>query len=195
MIIGITGGTGCGKTTALDTIRQLGGLVIDCDAVYHDLLVSDKDMLCAIETRFPGSVADGILDRKKLGTVVFSDPEALNDLNAITHQAVKNQVVKLLENRPSLAAIDAISLFESGLSDLCDITVAVTAPEEVRIRRLTARDHIDEHYAAQRISAQKPQSYFQEHCDYVLENGGTQADFQHKCLAFFTNPDIIKEEK
>ena len=195
MIIGITGGTGCGKTTALNVIRQLGGLVIDCDAVYHDLLHSDKVMLSAIEARFPGTVSGGLLDRKKLGAIVFSDPEALADLNKITQQAVKDQVLALLKNRPALAAIDAISLFETGLSDLCDITVAVTAPEDVRIARLTARDHIDEHYAAQRISAQKPQSYFQEHCDYVLENSGTQSDFQHKCLAFFSNPDIIKEEK
>ena len=194
MIIGITGGTGCGKTTALNTIRQLGGVVIDCDAVYHELLKTDTRMLAAIEDRFPGSVIQGILDRKKLGALVFSDPDALADLNKITHQAVKNQVLEQLRSQPALAAIDAIGLFESGLNELCDITVAVTAPRNVRIARLIARDHIDELYAAKRIAAQKPQSYFQEKCDYVLENVGTQQEFQHKCLAFFGNPDIIKKE-
>ena len=194
MIIGITGGTGCGKTTALDAIRQLGGQVIDCDAVYHSLLQTDTAMLSAIDSRFPGTVQNGQLDRKKLGGLVFSDPAALQDLNAITHQAVKAEVIRLLKAKPMLAAIDAISLFESGLSDLCDMTVAVTAPEDVRIRRLMARDSIDAAYAAQRIAAQKPQSYFRERCDYVLENFGTRREFQDKCLAFFKNPDIIKTE-
>ena len=85
MIFGITGGTGCGKTTALQAIRELGGIIIDCDAVYHVLLQTDKKMLAAIEKRFPGTVVDGVLDRKKLGPIVFSDDQALLDLNAITH--------------------------------------------------------------------------------------------------------------
>ena len=194
MIIGITGGTGCGKTTALAAIRELGGTVIDCDKVYHQLLLTDASLRNAIENRFPGTVTDGVLDRKKLGSVVFSDPDALADLNRITHGAVKEKVRETLQQSGSLAAIDAISLFESGLAELCDITVAVTAPEDVRIARLQKRDSIDVHYAAKRIGAQKPQSYFQEQCDYVLENNGTEEQFHHKCLAFFGNPDIIKEE-
>ena len=97
MIIGITGGTGCGKTTLLDAIRQCGGLVIDCDRVYHELLATDKNLVAAIEARFPGCVEDGVLDRKKLGAVVFTHSDALHDLNAITHTAVKNKVLELLE--------------------------------------------------------------------------------------------------
>ena len=81
MIIGITGGTGCGKTTALQAIEQLGGMVIDCDQVYHDLLRTDTTMLRAIENRFPGTVKDGVLDRKALATIVFTDEQALHDLN------------------------------------------------------------------------------------------------------------------
>ena len=67
MIIGITGGTGCGKTTLLECIRQQGGLVLDCDAIYHGLLLSDPALLRAIEARFPGTVENGQLLRKKLG--------------------------------------------------------------------------------------------------------------------------------
>ena len=63
MIIGITGGTGCGKTTLLEAIESCGGLVLDCDAIYHQLLQSDKEMLTAIATRFPGTVEDGQLQR------------------------------------------------------------------------------------------------------------------------------------
>ena len=195
MIIGITGGTGCGKTTALQAIEQLGGMVIDCDQVYHNLLRTDTAMLRAIENRFPGTVKDGVLDRKMLAGIVFSDEQALHDLNTITHGTVKHKVLEILETKPSLAAIDAIGLFEGGLHTLCDVTVAVTAPEDVRVQRLMDRDHITRQQAQLRINAQQDQAYFAQKCDYVLENNGTQADFQEKCLAFFQNLLTIKETK
>ena len=192
MIIGITGGTGCGKTTALQAIRELGGIIIDCDAVYHVLLQTDRKMLQAIENRFPGTVIDGQLDRKKLGPIVFSDDQALQDLNAITHKAVKEKVIHIIGINRELAAIDAIELFDGGLAEMCDTTVAITAPVEDRIQRLLERDGISYEHAALRIRAQKPEEYFREKCDHVLENNGTQEDFQGKCLAFFRELTIMK---
>lgn len=192
MIIGITGGTGCGKTTALCVIEELGGLVLDCDAIYHRLLQTDKSLLAAIEARFPGTVTEGCLDRKKLGTIVFSDPEALLDLNRITHSAVKQEVLRLLAPAPKLAAIDAIGLFEGGLAELCQLTIAVTAPEDVRVARLMARDGIDPEAARARIAAQLPQEAFVKRCDYHLENTGTQSQFRDKCLAFFRGLGIME---
>ena len=192
MILGITGGTGCGKTTLLECIRSKGGLVLDCDAIYHELLTRDHRLLHAIEARFPGTVENGVLQRKKLGTIVFSDPEALEDLNRITHSAVKQEVILRLQSGPKLAAIDAIALFEGRLAELCQITVAVTAPEDDRVRRLMLRDNISEDYARSRIAAQHPESWFRHHCDYVLENTGTKANFQEKCLAFLGQLDIIE---
>ena len=191
MIIGITGGTGCGKTTALGIIRDLGGQIIDCDQVYHRLLISDKALLSAIEARFPGTVADGVLQRRELAKRVFQDPKELAALNAITHPAVKEEVLRMLPPVPGLAAIDAIELFAGDLSQLCDVTVAVTAPEEDRITRLMQRDGLTEELARMRIAAQKPAEYFRKNCDYVLENDTTQEDFQKKCLAFFQNLLII----
>lgn len=190
MIIGITGGTGCGKTTALGIIRDLGGQIIDCDQVYHRLLVSDKALLCAIETRFPGCVVDGVLQRQELAKRVFQDPEELAALNAITHPAVKTAVMGMLP-AASLAAIDAIELFDGGLGQLCDVTVAVTAPLEDRVTRLMQRDGLTEELARMRIAAQKPEEYFRKNCDYILENNSSQEDFQKKCLAFFQNLLII----
>lgn len=194
MIIGITGGTGCGKTTLLDFVRESGGLVLDCDAIYHELLKTDGSLLTAIENRFPSCVTDGVLDRKKLGSIVFADAQALADLNRITHSAVKAKVLHLLQHRPSLTAIDAIGLFEGGLAELCDLTVAVTAPEEDRIARLMARDSICEEYARMRISAQPSQAEFARLCDYVLENDGTALQFRSKCFAFLKQLGIIKPE-
>ena len=192
MIIGITGTSGSGKTTLLALIQEAGGLVLDCDAIYHRLLREDKNLLDTIDRRFPGCVENGQLNRKKLGAVVFSDPAALQDLNTITHAAIKAAVCTALAEKPALAAIDAIALLESGLNQLCDVTVAVCAPEEDRIKRLMVRDHISADYAKTRIAAQKPDSWFRNRCDYCLENNDTPEQFRHKCLAFLHGLGIIK---
>ncbi len=197
MIIGITGGTGCGKTTALKTIeKDFGGLVLDCDRIYHELLAQDSSLLEAIENRFPGCVEYSKLNRKKLAGIVFSDPKALADLNTITHGAVKKEVLRRMDNAPGGVpiAIDAIELFDGGLGELCDVTLAITARSEDRIARLMVRDNITKEQATARIQAQKLESYFREKCDYILENNGSQVDFQRKCFAFFENLSILKKD-
>ena len=194
MIIGITGGTGCGKTTLLELIRRQNGLVLDCDAIYHELLRKDQDLLASISVRFPSVVSDGVLDRKKLGGIVFTDEQALLDLNQITHSAVKREVLRRLQDSSGLAAIDAIGLFEGGLAELCDVTVAVTAPETDRISRLMARDGISEEYARKRIRAQHSEAWFREKCDHCLVNDGQLDAFATKCLAFLERLRIIEEK-
>ena len=191
MIIGITGGSGSGKTTLLNLIRDRGGLVLDCDAIYHDLLKTDETLLRSIENRFPGTVKNSELDRKKLGGIVFGDENALLDLNAITHAAVKSEVLRRLDGKPDLAAIDAIGLFEGGLAELCQVTVAVTAPAEIRVQRLMAREGISEDYAKKRIAAQRDDGWFREKCDFVLENDSTLDAFATKCLAFLRHVCIM----
>ena len=191
LIIGITGGTGCGKTTLLKEVQRKGGIVLDCDAIYHELLKTDAGLLSAIDGRFPGVVEDGGLNRKKLGAIVFSDENALSDLNQITHSAIRAEVIRRLADGPRLAAIDAIALFESGLAELCDVTVAVTAPVEDRVRRLMIRDNIPEDYARARIAAQHEEDWFREKCDHVLSNDADYQSFQSKCLAFLDTVGII----
>ncbi len=192
MIIGITGGSGSGKTTFLKAVEAAGGMVLDCDKIYHELLKTDPELLKAISDRFPGTVENGALNRKKLGAIVFQDKEALLDLNRIAHGAVKQEVLRQLTPEPKLAAIDAIALFEGGLAGLCKLTVAITAPVEDRVKRLMARDGITEDYARARIAAQKPQEEFVALCDYHLENKGTASQFYEKCLAFLQDLGIMK---
>lgn len=204
MILGITGGTGSGKSTLLQLLKDAGALILDCDAIYHGLLQTDKALLSAIENRFPGVMADGKLDRKKLGSIVFADPAALCDLNRITHSAVKTEVIRRLtegcthglqgtdQSVPyKHCAIDAIGLFEGGLAQLCDCTVAITAPLEQRVQRLMVRDGISEAYARSRIASQPADAEFSARCDYTLDNNGTKEDFQTKCLAFLQEIGIM----
>ncbi|MCI7135923.1 MAG: L-threonylcarbamoyladenylate synthase [Candidatus Limivicinus sp.] len=188
-ILGITGGTGCGKTTALRTLEELGALIIDCDAVYHGLLIENKEMLAEIDSAFPGVVIGGVLDRKALGAVVFSDAEALARLNGITHSYVGREIDRLLESWAMsggrLAAIDAIELFGGNLSGCCKATFAVLADRDKRIERIMARDGITREYAALRVDVQKPDSYFEEKCDYILKNNSTEEEFREKCRSKF----------
>ncbi len=193
-IIGITGGTGTGKTTALNVIREMGGLVIDADELYHTLLNESEPMLEALRERFPGAIPEGTHDTKALGQIVFSDPEELRDLNVITHKFVSEEIGRLLtdwaKNGGELAAIDAIALIEGGAANICKATVGITAPTETRIARLMQREGISREYAELRISAQKPNEYFEENCDYVVSNDGSQESFKTKCKKVFE--DIIR---
>lgn len=191
-IIGITGPTGAGKTTALNVLEKLGVCILDADAVYHGLLEGSAPLQEALIGRY-GDICDetGRIDRKKLGNVVFGDPEALLDLNAITHRFVGVEMDSRIrraeaEGRPGVA-IDAIGLVESGLAEQCDARVAVIAPAEVRIRRIMARENISEAYARKRVAAQKDEAFFRDNCDYTLENteDDTPEAFGARALTLF----------
>ena len=173
-IIGITGGTGAGKTTALAVLEEMGAAVIDCDALYYQLLEENSRLLGEIEARFPGVVENGHLLRKKLGQQVFSDPKARADLNAITHPYVLSAMDKILaqaeKTGKKLAAVDAIALIESGYGKKCDLIFGVVAPEKLRAQRIMTRDGIGEDYALIRIRAQQQEDFYRENCHRLLVN-------------------------
>lgn len=180
LTIGLTGPTGGGKTTVLAILGKLGCACVDCDGLYHRLLQSSPQLRQELTDRFGKSILDsrGEVDRKALGQVVFADPAALEDLNAIAHRHVVAACVSLLrtakaQNKKGLV-LDAIALMESGLGALCDVTVAVTAPEEVRLARIMARDGIDREAAQKRMAAQKPVEYYVNHCDHTIVNDGSK---------------------
>lgn len=178
IVIGITGPTGAGKTTVLNALMELGGEILDCDAVYHELTMSCQPMREELGHRFGTGIfaPDGSLQRKVLGSIVFGDRQALSDLNEITHRhvlaAVNDRIASAKAEGKAAVAIDAIALFESGLGKLCDVTIAVTADDELRVKRIMIRDQISEEYARLRIQAQKPSTWFEERCTHVLRNDG-----------------------
>ena len=171
-VLGITGGTGAGKTTLLHALERRGALVLDCDAVYHEMLRTDAPLRADLTAAFGDVFApDGGLDRQKLGNIVFGDAGALAQLDAIIFRHLPRALARRMEESGArLIALDAIKLVESGLGALCDVTVAVTAPEEVRVRRIMTRDGISEDYARARVRAQRSEEAFRADCDAVFEN-------------------------
>lgn len=191
LVIGITGPTGAGKTTALGELEKLGGCIFDADAVYHKLLESNCALQRELQGRF-GPLLDGQgrFDRKKLGAVVFHDPAALAALNAIAHRYVVDKIQDGLARAEGAgcpaAAIDAIALFESGADRLCRTTLAVTAPAEVRVRRIMAREGISEEYARARVAAQHSDSFYTRRCGHILVNDCADAEeFAAKARTLF----------
>lgn len=177
--IGVTGPTGAGKTTVLRALESLGCVCVDCDALYHTLLDSSPALLGELTARFGRSIlnSQGSLDRKALGRIVFADPAALADLNVISHRHILSRCHELARQAEQDGAkgvvFDAIALFESGLAQECDVTLAVVAPVEVRLRRIMERDDISEDYARARVAAQKSNEYYVNRCDRLVENDGS----------------------
>ncbi len=176
LVIGLTGPSGAGKGEVSALFAHYGLPVIDADAVYHRLLLPPSACLSELAAHFGHGILapDGTLDRKALGAIVFSDPEALQALNTIAHRYVMEEIVRELEQlrkRGTRAAVlDAPQLFEAGADRLCTAVVSVLAPVNLRLERIMKRDGLDRERALQRIRAQKSDSYFRSHSNYVIEN-------------------------
>ena len=189
-IIGITGGTGAGKSSALKALQAIGAKTLDCDAIYHELLADNAEMSAEIEAGFDNIITDGKIDRRKLGDLVWRDPALLRKLNTITHKymdiEIDRRINALVSSGMEIIAIDAIALIESGQNKKCDAVVGIIAPLEKRLSRVMTRDNLTREQALLRINAQQPESFYRKNCDFVLENPyDTQETFNAKCESFF----------
>ena len=181
--IGLTGPTGAGKSTAARFFKDKGAFIIDCDVLAREIVMPGKKALKEIVEYFGAEILmqDGTLDRKKLGSVVFSDHQKRLILNQITHKYITEELIKQLKTAEGIAMIDAPLLFEAGLEALCDAVVVVTAKEEIRQSRIVQRDQMSQEEAYNRISAQKPNRDYEEKADFLLENNADEQSFMINC--------------
>ncbi len=178
VIIGLTGGSGSGKSTIASLLRQRGYNIIDADVIARAVVAKGRPALDEIVEEFGRDIllGNGELDRKKLASIVFNDKNELLKLNKITHKYVTEIVKKqLAESKSDISVIDAAALRASGIIDMCDHVIAVIADKDVRIKRIMERDGIDEEAARARIGAQEPDAKYIQYADFVIDNSGDES--------------------
>jgi dephospho-CoA kinase len=166
-VIGLTGNLGCGKSTVARMLRELGAATVDADAVAREIRNNDAEARAAIEARF------GTIDARTLGRVVFADPAALRDLEAILHpkvrDAVRARLAELQEGGVPIAVIEVIKLLESPLHDRCDTVWVVRCEETDAVTRLAASRGMSEADARARLANQSSQEDKLRAADTVID--------------------------
>lgn len=168
--VGITGGIGSGKSTVCRLFAARGVAVYDSDAAAKRLMAGP--LREAVEARFgQESYRDGVLDRRYLADIVFCDREALQALDAIVHPAVMRDFEAWAsEQQGDYVVLESAILFEAGLEKSVDLTVAVLAPEKLRIERTCRRDGTDAESVRRRIAAQMSDDELHARADYTIVN-------------------------
>lgn len=168
--VGLTGPTGAGKSYVCEIFRQKGFKIIDCDKIAHELTAKNAPILTELASEFGEDVVkNGELDRKLLASRAFDTKEHTKKLNSILHPAIAE---KCKEEAQGLTVLDASQLFEANMQNDCYKVIGVLADEDVRIKRIIARDNITEQQAKLRMSAQFDNDYFIDNCDYIIYNNG-----------------------
>lgn len=176
LVIGLTGPIAAGKSQVSAFLAELGAEVIDADAVYRELISAPSPLLDRVVGRFGSGILDasGSLDRPALGKIVFSDPEALAALEAITHPAVISEVsARIDESTAEVVVNEAIRLVESGMVNDVDVRWLVVADPDVRLQRLMARNSLDEETARARLLVSQPSLPAGLTFDEVIDNSGS----------------------
>lgn len=173
MIIGITGGSGSGKSSLAGLMQSEDALLIDADIIAREVVEKGMPALLEIVNTFGEDILmpDGSLNRKKLGAIVFGDKQRLLLLNQITHKYITERILDIINTKGYKSyIIDAAILIESEMYKSCDVVVVVTADEKVRINRIMERDGLSKTEAAKRVASQTAQEELIKKADYVIEN-------------------------
>ena len=183
-VVGLTGQTGSGKTTVSEEISKSGLAVINCDRIARRVTAKDTDCVRDIAKLFPSCVKNGELDRAQTAKVVFLDSQRLSTYTAVIFPYITTEILKELrrikQTGAKVAVLDAPTLFESRANDFCDMVISVLADEQVRRERIIARDKLDLEAAEKRLSAQKPNEWFEDKSDIVLYNNGNISELKLK---------------
>lgn len=183
-VIGLTGGTGAGKSSLKPVFEEYGYTYIDTDRLARKVTEPDSPYLSRIIGVFgAGSVCkDGILDRHALAEKAFSSPVSAAVLNLLTHPAIIDMTLDTINRcgKDGKAVVDAPLLFESGMDKICDRIIAVTAPVEMRLQRIMARDGISEEATRQRISRQHDDAFYEANSDFYIVNDSSVDELANK---------------
>jgi dephospho-CoA kinase len=197
--IGLTGGIGSGKSTVSALLAARGAVVIDADAITRDLQQPGTDVFEAMVARFGRGIvaADGTLDRQAVADVVFADPEALGDLNAIVHPAVGAEIARRMAEEAEtdhLVVLDVPLLVESGRSDLAGLVVIDVDPE-IAVARLVAHRGMREDDARARMARQVERAERLAKADVVIDNSGTEAELEAQIEALWPRLRTLGEDR
>ncbi|MHA0857450.1 dephospho-CoA kinase [Paenibacillus sp. CMAA1364] len=180
MNIGLTGGIATGKSTISSLLVQRGALLIDADAIARDVMLPGQPVLAAVTEFFGQDIlqANGNLDRKKLGDIVFNDQEALQVLNRITHPEIRKQIHQRMEkleelNPDKLIIVDIPLLFESELQSMFEQVLVVYVPRGIQRLRLMKRDELTTEQAEIRLQSQMDIELKKLQADLVIDNSGS----------------------
>ncbi len=192
IIIGLTGGIASGKSLVAGVFKDLGAHVIDADKIVHELLAPGEEAWREVREHFGGSILfpDKTIDRRKLGEIVFSDPEERGWLNNCLHPrvfAAYRAKIKRLgsRDRDAVVVFDAALLIETGFHAKMDATVVVYADEEQQLRRLMERDRLTPAQARTRIKSQMPLGEKRSRADYVIDNTGNREETERQAREVF----------
>jgi dephospho-CoA kinase len=192
MNIGLTGGIATGKSTVANLLVQRGALLIDLDRIAREIVEPGQPALEQIAQRFGQAVlqADGTLDRKKLGAIVFADPGKRKALEQITHPAIRAVMKQRMEHYRTtepgrLTVVDVPLLYESGLVSYFEKIMVVYVPRQAQLERLMRRDKLSREEAEKRLNAQMDIEEKKRRADYVIDNSGSLEDTERQVAAFW----------
>jgi dephospho-CoA kinase len=175
-IIGLVGNIGSGKSTVLRMLEKLGAETVDADQLVHEVMAQDSPVSRAIVDAFGEEILDedGNVDRKRLGSVVFEDRQALTRLEQVVHPAVDRLFVETVSSSDApIMAVEAVKLVESGAHRLLSSLWLVTCPAEERLRRLVEDRGADPEEVKERLNAQMTEEDLAQWADVIIDNGGT----------------------
>lgn len=182
IVVGLTGPTGAGKSSAAAICKSLGVKHIDCDIIARKATEKGQEGLTAVCNAFGNDIlnTDGTLNRKVLAQKAFKDKESTDLLNKTLLPIIHKMVLKEIDCDKVL--LDAPTLFESGVNEICHKTVAVLSDKEIRLGRILSRDNITTEQALLRINAGKTDDFYKEKCDFVIYNNADENTFMESFL-------------
>lgn len=176
-IIGLCGGSGSGKSTISASLQSLGAKIIDADQIAREIMLPGSPVLEKLRQSFGDGIfsAEGTLLRSELASIVFSDSAQLEKLNQIVHPEITKEIKKRLKNEAALTVIDGAVLHQAGIHQLCDKTIFITAPRELRLQRIIKRDGLSKEQAEARLDAQPSDQEYETITDVTVCNDGTKS--------------------